>query len=224
MRRLLLLVAVACSGAACAPAADVVAGDEAPLTLNPGQCRAPTTGTAPHLDGSGAPIPGTARTTLNGCVLAQGAATGADLLARATLLLEDASKLATVTDTSGAPLFKRLTAVAPTGDLATGLTSDLDIQLGWNGAPTGHLRLTLRQLAADTLTFSLVNPSALVSSETTAVDAGALAVNARLRAESNGISVAATSDVTLLQHPEDATQASMIVRHLFTWIGGELGH
>src|SRR5262249_37191688 len=120
------LAVLACGVGGCAASEEVVAdSSESGLTLNPQQCANPTVTTSPHLDGSGAPIPGTSRTTLNGCILAHAGEEPPDLLSRAVSLLVDTAKLRTLKNDAGQPRFPSFTPSAPTGTLQTGIVQDI---------------------------------------------------------------------------------------------------
>jgi hypothetical protein len=228
VRRLVPVIAAvaAFAGPGCAGGSDDASSSDSALTLGPQQCRGPSIGSAPRLDASGAPVPGTARTTLSGCILGRAGETGAALLARAAAIFEDPEKLGSLTTDGGGAFFTKFAPLPPTGTPATALVQDADVQLSWASAPTGRLRVTTREAADGTFTLSILNLTALeafVAGDTaTVVDPGNLALNMRFKPESNGVTVVGTTELTLLEDLSTATPSSMLVRQVFLWIASEL--
>jgi hypothetical protein len=215
-------LAIAAMGlAGCAPDDETVGtSDESALTLNPLQCANPTVTTSPHLDGSGAPIPGTSRTTLNGCILAQGEPPP-NLLSRAVSLLVDTPKLRTLKNDAGQPRFPTFAPSAATGTLQTGLIQDIDVTFDITGTPGARLRLTRRQATDLTVTVVLQNVSPLATGDSppvTVATEGGVTLNARLQVASNGIMFVGTTDITLTAEPDQAMPTGFLVRNLYTWL------
>jgi hypothetical protein len=217
-----LAVALAFGVGGCVASEEATsASSETAFTLNPQQCANPTVTTSPHLDASGAPIPGTSRTTLNGCILAQAGESSSTLLARAVSLLVDTPKLRTLKNDAGQPRFPTFTPSAATGTLETGLVQDISVTFDITGAPATKLRLTRRQSTDQTVMVLLQNVSPLATSGSqplTVATEGGISLNARLQVASNGIMFVGTTDVTLTAEPDQAMPTSFLVRNLYAWL------
>jgi hypothetical protein len=208
----------AIAGAALVPGCTARADDNtaetagADLTLNPQQCATPTTGTSPRLDPTGAPVPGTARTTVNGCFLMD----GGPFLQQAFDFISNPAHLSSIIDDQAKPFFSSIRAVPTTQ--GTNFTQDMDVTLAWDSQPAGRLRVTLIQQPPN-LMVSIVNTTPLINTaDGTVIANGGLTLNARLTAQSNGISMVGTAEVTLQAEQQRATTTSMFVRHVFEWL------
>lgn len=226
--RFLVLPVLGLSLAACSFDGDRedVASTDAQLTAS--QCRTPSTTTVPMKDASGQPIDGTARTTLNGCVLGNAGETGAAVITRAAALLNNSAKLGTVTNADGDRLFSDFTPGATSGSLTSsgGLVQDVDATLNVDYSPKTRLRITRKSKADGSYSLSIVNITPVnVTVGVFSVDVvktGNLTFSATLKPESNGITVAGASDIRLEEAQERAAELSKMVRDVFTWLTKQL--
>lgn len=230
IRRVSLAFAVVstCSAIGCAaePAedGDLVAASAADLTqFEPDSCASPRVTSAPKQDSGGNPIDGTARTTLDGCILAAPGETGAQLLARATALLSDTNRFGALTD-DGEPVFSSFRPRTPSGSLPTGLVQDVDVRLNASFSPSTRLRVT-RQSGTASMSLSIANVTpvkATVIFPVTAVKPGNLTMKAVLKTERNGITVSGISEVALEVEKDRAQESTELVQQVFTWLSDQL--
>lgn len=197
-------------------------------TLTAQQCRTPSTSTVPKKDASGQPIDGTARTSLNGCMLGNSGETGRDVMTRASALLGDSTKLGKVTNADGERLFTEFTPGATSGSLTSsgGLVQDVSATLNVDYSPKTQLRIT-RKLGSDgTYSLNIVNTTPVnVTVGVFSVDVvktGNLKFSATLKPEANGISVAGASEIELEEAKERAAELSKMVQDVFAWMTKQL--
>jgi hypothetical protein len=212
-KHVLLALAVAAFVPGCA-----APGDD--NTDTSGADHSPTTQTSPRVDGTGAPILGTARTTLNGCFLMG----GDSFLNQAFQFLKNPAHYSSIVADDGTPFLGTVHAVPTTQ--TTNFTQDIDITLGLGFLfhPSGRLRVTLVQQAPN-LIVSIVNTTPIVDSQgatNTVIKTGDFALNVRLTAQSNGLTMVGTADVALQQEQQQANPTSMFVRHFFDWLSADL--
>jgi hypothetical protein len=207
---------------------DVGASAAELVTLSAQQCSTPRVATAPMRDASGEAIDGTARTTVDGCVVGGPNETGASVLARAVAILNDPARLITLTDADGQRVFSSLTPYAPTA-LATGRVQDVDVELNAPFSPTTRLRVTRREQAGS-VSVDITNVTPLTAKiaffPVTVTDEGGLSLKVRLDAEENGIDAAGRGEVTLNVQGERAPETAQLIERLFLWLSAELrrGH
>jgi hypothetical protein len=227
-----LLVTLALTAPACGPADDsddVETSSEALTTFTAQQCRAPAVTTAPLLNASTRrPIDGTARTTLDGCVLGRPNETGAVMTTRSTTLLGDTARFGALKQDDGTPVFSRFTPLAPTGSISSpsGQIQDIDVRLNMSFSPSARLRVTRRQNADGSYSLSIANitpfRATIAFFPVTVVKANNLTLEAHLRPEANGIGVRGTSQITLEHEKQQAANASVLVQNVFDWLTTEL--
>jgi hypothetical protein len=215
-------------GTGCAQASDDDGGEssvDALSTISAVDCKKPTVTTAPQ-ELSGAPIEGSAHTTLAGCVVGGAGETGADVVDRVTGILVDTQRLAAVKGATGAPVFTKFKAGRASGTLATGISQDIEVTLAMDHAPTTKLHIEQRKLANGSYGVEITNTTALVASvaffDVTVVKPGELKLVLRVKPEANGVAVSGTADIVLQQEKDQASKASLLVSDLFGWLSGEL--
>jgi hypothetical protein len=228
--RRLLLVATACSLTAlgCAARSDdsESVGDSAAelTTLDASRCATPNVASAPKTDASGRPIRGTARTTVDGCIIGHAGETGSQLLGRAAAILNDTNRFGTLTDANGQRVFNSFRPSGASGSLATSLVQDVDVSLNADFSPSTRLRVT-RQSADASYNLSLVNVTpvqATVIFPVTAVRPNNLTVRATLKAEANGITISGVAEVALEVQQDRASESTDLVKQLFAWLNDQL--
>jgi hypothetical protein len=212
----------------CAQAAEDdggVSSVDALTTLSASDCKTPTVATTPQI-ASGAPVEGSAHTTLTGCVTGGAGETGADVIDRVAAILVDTQKLAGVKDTAGAPVFTKFKAGRASGTLATGISQDIDVTLAMDHSPTTKLHIEQRKLPNGSYGVEITNSTDLKASvaffTVTVVRAGELKLSLRVKPEANGVAVSGTADIILQQEQQQASKASLLVSDLFGWLSGEL--
>lgn len=194
------------------------------VTLTAQQCSSPTVRTKPMVDGAGQAVYGTARTTVDGCVLGTTSETGASVLARAVTILSDPARLITLTDADGQRVFSRLTPYAPT-TVANGSVQDVDVELDAPFSPTTRLRVTRREQAGS-VSVDITNVTPLTAKiaffPVTVTDEGGLSLRVRLGAEENGIKAAGVGEVSLNVQGERAAGTAQLIERLFLWLADQL--
>lgn len=219
-----LLLAAACT----AETGEGSQTDTADLTtLTAASCATPNVQTQPKTDSAGRPIEGTAKTALNGCVIGKPGEAGSGTVQRASVLLGDNSKLATMTDSTGAPMFAKFTPRGqPSGSLATGQTQDVDVTLEADFSPAGRLRFTRKLNADGTYRIQIANvtpfEARILFFPVEVIKTGNLKMDATLSPEANGMTVKGSSEVVLEENKEQAEQSSQLVKDVFTWMTTEL--
>jgi hypothetical protein len=219
---------VASLGTGCATATDDDGGEssvDALSTVTAQECKKPTVTTAPQVE-SGAPVEGSAHTTLSGCVAGAAGETGADVIERVVGMLADTQKLTGVKDTTGAPVFTKFKAGKASGSLASGHSQDIDVTLAMDHAPTTRLHIEQKKLANGSYAVEITNATALSATvaffNVTVVKPGDLELTLRVKPEANGVVVSGTADIILQQEQAQASKASLLVSDLFGWLSGEL--
>jgi hypothetical protein len=229
MKRLLPLFIAAAVAAGCSMTSDD--GDSSNeaisgLTLTPAGCKTPAVATKPAVNTAGQPINGSAKTTINGCIVGKVGETGQATATRLAAILGDTNRLGQVRDETGAAVFTRFTPSQPTGTLATGLVQDVDVSLAGFGSPSSRLRVTRKQAPDGTYTLSLTNVTAFTATvffvDVTAIDPGNLVLSVTMKPEANGLTVTGAGSVILDVQQDQAGQASQIVNDLFSWLTAEL--
>jgi hypothetical protein len=218
-----VLTTLGCAGSS-EPESAAVEADS--VAIDPAHCATPTTSEGPLLDGSGQPINGTGKTTLQGCIVGRTGESGADLLTRAGTVLSDTNRFGTVEDSPGHRLFSQFTPGAASGTLATGLVQDVNVTLNEQYSPTTRLRFTRKQ-TADGLTIKITNVTALVANvgfTVTVVNPNDLSVTLTFRSEAADISASGSSQVTMQQGQDHAAEVAGLVTALFGWASGQLAH
>jgi hypothetical protein len=192
------------------------------VTFGPEQCRTPSVSTSPKLDAANNPIPGSARTTVNGCILAKSGETGAALAGRTATLISNAQNFASLADENGQLVFNSFRPQAASGSLATGLVQDVDVTLNVDFSPSTRLRVTRRQNADGSLNVGITNITPLKATiaffPVTAANANDLTLSVKLSPEGNGMSVVGTSEVVLQQQQDRAAESAQMVHQLFDWL------
>lgn len=229
IHRLLVLPLLALAACTSNTDREEAASTEAQLTtLTAQQCATPATTTVPMKDSAGQPIEGTARTTLNGCVVGRTGETGTDLVARAATILGNSTKLGTVTNAQGERLFAAFTPGPTTGTLSTGLVQEADATLNADYSPKTRFRITRKSNPDGSYTLSIANITAVnVSVGLFSIDVvqpGNFTFTATLKPETNGATVVGASDIQLDYAPERAEELSKLVRDVFTWLTKELAN
>ena len=230
MRLGLSLVPICLIVVGCSSANDDADGSssstEALTAFTAAQCKTPTVHTTTKEDDDGAPIAGSAHTTLSGCIVGHHDETGEETLQRLITLLGDTSKLSSVTDDQGQPVFSRFVAGARAGALTSSLTQDINVTLAMTGSPKTTLHAVQKRPVGMPYSLSLTNATPVVASvfffSVTAVETGNLSLSIQVKPQQNGISITGTSDVILEQEQDKAAQASAIVTDVFTWLTTEL--
>lgn len=230
MRRLLPLVFLAALSVGCAAEADEEAASSSDAlsltTLTAGACKTPVLKTKPSTDASGAAIPGSANTTINGCIVGKPGETGKDTSARVAKILGDTPRIGLVTAPDGSNVFAKFTPGATTGTLATGLVQDVDVTLAMFGSPSSRLRITRRLSAEGVYSLHLTNVTAFRASvafvPVTAILPDNLELSVQMKPEANGLGVTGNGSVQLQIMQDEAGEASELVRDLFAWLTGEL--
>ena len=199
---------------------------EALTSLTATQCKTPTVKTTPQAAPSGGAIPGSAHTTLSGCVLGATGETGESVVQRLSTLLSNTSALASVENDQGAKVFQKFAAGSRQGTLATSLTQDIDVTLAMTGSPKTRLHTVQKRAAGKPYSLSITNVTPVVASlaifSVTVVDPGNLSLNLEIKAQENGITVTGASDIILEQQQDKASQASVLVNDVFRWLTTEL--
>ncbi len=216
--------------AACSADAqeESVGSDDAALTsFTAAQCKTPNVVTTPKTNASGQAIAGTAKTSLNGCIVGKANETGASVITRSVAILGDNAKLGAMTDSMDAPMFTKFTPVGPpSGQLATGQTQDVDVVLNGDFDPKGRLRFTRKLNADGSYQISIVNITPIKVSilffPVTGIETGNLKMDSKLTPQANAITVVGTSEVALEQNQEQAAQSSKLVSDVFAWLTEEL--
>jgi hypothetical protein len=223
---LALLSTLGTVGCAGALGEDLNASDSALVSLTADQCKTPTVHSAPKTDAQGRPIAGTAKTSVQGCIVGKAGEAGTDVLARASALLGDTSKFGTLTDSTGQRVFSSFSPHAASGTLATGIVQDVDVTINVDFSPSTRLRVTRKQGSDGVLTVSISNITAVTARlaflPVTVVNPNDLSLNVKLSAETNGISVAGTGEVTLQQQKDRAAESAQLVSQVFDWVKGQL--
>lgn len=206
---------------------NVGSNDAALTSFTAAQCQTPNVATQPKKDASGQEIPGTAKTTLSGCIVGKANETGAGVITRSVALLGNNAKLGAMTDGNDQPMFTEFTPVGPpSGQLATGQTQDVDVVLNGDFDPKGRLRFTRKLNADGTYNISIVNITpikvAILFFPVTGIETGNLKMDSKLTPQANGITVVGTSEVQLEQNQEQAAQSSTLVSDVFAWLTEEL--
>lgn len=232
MRKLATLVALSCSlalVAACAMESEDDSGstsDSALTSLTVAQCKTPAVHTAPQAAPGGGTIAGSAHTTLTGCIVGSQGETGDAVLARLATLLGNASRLGSVKDAQGAPVFQHFAPGARAGSLATSLTQDFDVTLAMDHSPFTKLHTVQKKAAGAPYTLKISNVTALSASvaffTVTVVEPGDLTLTLEAKPQLNGITITGASDIVLQQQQDQAASASVLVSDLFRWVTTEL--
>lgn len=231
MRRLLPLLALVALTVGCAASADDEdsgSSDEAVSlqTLTAAACKTPVLKTKPAAGPDGAALPGSAITTINGCIVGKTGETGKDVTARLVTVLGDTAHIGKVIGADGKPVFAKFTPAQPSGTLATGIVQDVDVTLSMFASPSSRLRIT-RKLGADglyALHITNVTPfkASIAFIPITAIDPGNLTLDVQMKQEANGLSVTGGGSVQLDMMQDQAAGASGLVHDLFTWLTTEL--
>ena len=199
---------------------------DALTALTATQCKTPTVHTKAKEDDDGAPIAGSAHTTLSGCIVGKRNETGEEVLQRLVTLLGDTSKLAGVTNDQGEPVFRRFAAGAKSGALTSSLTQNINVTLAMTGSPKTTLRAVQKRPAGMPYSITLANTTPVVASvlffSTTAVETGNLTLSIQVKPQENGITVTGTSDIILEAQQDKAAEAGAIVTDVFSWLTSEL--
>lgn len=225
---LLLPFALSLLTPACAPAdeEDDSASSGEAVTLSSESCQTPEVKTAPQATQAGAPIAGTAHTTMSGCIVGAQNETGTALVSRITQLLGDTKRFSELKDPQRKALFSRFAAQPATGSLDTGLAQEIDIQLDVAYSPATRLRVVRRTLANGTYELRVSNVTPMRASfgliPITVIDPGNLSVEVSIRPEANGVAVKASLDVKLEASKEKASATSQSMRDVFDWLQTEL--
>jgi hypothetical protein len=232
MRKIACLAAVSATLvfiAACTAESEDDSGttsDSALTTLTTAQCKTPAVHTSPKSAPGGGTIAGSAHTTLSGCIVGSQGETGDAVLARLATLLGNTSRLGTVKDAQGAPVFQHFSPGAKQGSLATSLTQDIDVTLAMDHSPFTKLRTVQKKAAGAPYTLKISNATALSASvaffTVTVVEPGELTLTLEAKPQLNGITITGASDIILQQSQDQAASASVLVSDLFRWVTTEL--
>ena len=231
MRKLACLAAFSLAIAAAAACASITDDEgttsaDALTTPTVAQCKTPTVHTAPKTDSSGAAIAGSAHTTLSGCIVGAQGETGDAVLTRLTTLLADTSRIGTVKDSQGAPVFAQFNPGTKHGTLATAVTQDFGVTLAMDHSPYTKLHTSQSRPAGQPYSLSIVNSTALSADvaffTVTVVNPGELTLTLQAKAAANGITLTGASDIILQQQQDQAASASVLVSDLFRWVASEL--
>ena len=199
---------------------------DALTALTIAQCKTPAVHTAPKAAPGGGAIAGSAHTTLAGCIVGSQGETGDAVLARLATLLGNTSRLGTVKDAQGAPVFQHFAPGAKQGSLATSLTQDIDVTLAMDHSPFTKLHTVQKKTATSPYSLQIVNQTALSASvaffTVTVVEPGELTLTLEAKPQLNGITVTGASDIILQQSQDQAASASVLVSDLFRWVNTEL--
>jgi hypothetical protein len=199
---------------------------DALTTLTAAQCKTPVVHTSGKTDSSGDAIAGSAHTTLTGCIVGSQGETGDAVVTRLTTLLGNTSRLGTVKDAQGAPVFQQFTPGTRHGTLATSLTQDIDVTLAMDHSPYTKLHTAQHNVAGAPYALSIVNATPLLASvaffTVTVVNPGELSLTLEVKAAANGITVTGASDIILQQQQDQAASASVLVSDMFRWLTTEL--
>ncbi len=219
MRLLPLLVALLSIG--CASVAEEATGSsgEALSELTISACETPILKTK-------AGAPGSAITTISGCVVGRAGESGKDVIGRAATTLGDTARIGRVKAPSGTAIFSAFTPGPATGTLATGIVQEVDVTLDMFGSPSSKLRVT-RKLGADggySLKITNLTPftARIAFIPVTAINAGDLTLDVQMKPETNGLTVNGNGNVQLQLMQDEAAAGSEIVRDLFNWLTTEL--
>jgi len=215
--------------AACSVEGDDEAGTtsaDALTSLTVAQCKTPTVRTAPKAAPGGGTIAGSAHTTLAGCIVGAQGETGDAVLTRLTTLLGNTSRLGTVKNAQGAPVFQQFTPGARQGSLGGALTQDFDVTLAMDHSPFTKLHTVQKKAAGAPYTLQIANATALSASvaffTVTVVEPGQLTLTLEAKPQANGITITGASDIVLQQQQDQAASASVLVSDLFRWVTTEL--
>ena len=232
MRKLAALVAVSSAialVAACAVQSEDDTGtgaDSALTSLTVAQCKTPKVHTAAMAGQGGGAIPGSAHTTLEGCIVGPQGETGDAVLTRLATLLGNTTKLGTVKNAQGGPVFQQFTPGGRSGSLATSLVQDIDVTLAMDHSPFTKLHTVQKRAAGAPYTLKISNATALSASvaffTVTVVEPGQLTLTLEAKAAANGITITGASDIILQQQQDQAASASVLVSDLFRWVTTEL--
>jgi hypothetical protein len=232
MRKLATLVALSSAialVAACAVQSEDDSGsssDSALTSLTVAQCKTPKVHTAPMAAPGGGTIAGSAHTTLEGCVVGAQGETGDAVLTRHATLLGNTSRLGSVKNAQGAPVFQHFAPGAKQGSLGTSLTQDIDVTLAMDHSPFTKLHTVQKKAAGAPYSLKISNATALSASvaffTVTVVEPGELTLTLEAKAQQNGITVTGASDIILQQEQDQAASASVLVSDLFRWVTTEL--
>lgn len=225
MRKLASLVAVLPLLASCTATTDeedVASSSESPLvSLTPQMCKTPNIESAPLADTKGRAINGTARTTLNGCIIGPKGATGASVISNAAQRLGDTSAFASMRGADDKLVFSRFTPRP-----ANGTSQEIDVRLNVDHSPYARLRIIRQVLPDGRYWLNIMNVTAFSSDlaffPITVIQPGKFRVDVVLRPETNGVGVSGTSEVTLEVAKENAAASAQLVRDVFNWLNGEL--
>lgn len=229
MRRLLPLLIVAALSVGCAASADEETGssDDAlsAQTLTAGACKTPVLKTKPKTL-NGAAVPGSAVTSISGCIVGKNGETGQATSARLVTLLGDTTRIGKVKNPAGATVFSKFTPGPAKGTLATGIVQDVDVTLDMFASPSSTLRIT-RKLGADGIyALKITNVTAFKARvafvPVTAIEAEQLVLDVQMKPEANGLTVNGGGEVELEIMQDQAAGASELVRDLFNWLTTEL--
>jgi hypothetical protein len=207
---------------------DAIGSDSQELvTLTPEGCLAPNVTTAPKTNAQGQAIPGSAKTTLNGCIVGKSGEAGTGTAARATAILASNEKLATMTDSQDKPYFKTFTAAGPaTGTLQSGQKQVVNVVLNAEQNPKGQMELTRKSNADGSFKMTSINNKPFTVKvlfvTVEVIKQNNLTLNVEIKPEANGITVTGTSEVILEQQQDQAGQASQMVKDVFAWLTEEL--
>jgi hypothetical protein len=190
------------------------------VTLTAQQCNSPAIATAPLKDSAGRPIFGTARTTVDGCILGKAGETGEATLVRAKALLNDTARFGTITDSQDKPIFSQFRPQA-----ASGVNQEVDVTLNASFNPSTRLRVT-RQDVGGAFNVKITNVTPVKATITffsvTAVKPNGLSLDVKISPESNGIKIVGAGEVTLEQQKERAEESAQLVKQVHEWLTEEL--
>jgi hypothetical protein len=229
MKALVSLLPLTVFIAACSTdVADSIGNDSQELvTLTPRGCLTPNVTTAPKTDAQGQPIRGTAKTSLEGCIIGKPGEAGTGTAARATAILASNEKLATMTNAQDQLVFKSFTAAgAATGTLQTGQKQLVNVVLNVEQNPKGQMEIARQSHADGSFTMSSFNNKPITVKvlfvTVEVIKQNNLTLNVVVKPEANGITVTGASEITLEQQQDQASQASQMVKDVFAWLTEEL--
>lgn len=218
---------MACLSVGCAAeATEESASSNDALSLTAGTCKLPVVKTKPATGQGGEAIPGSAITSISGCIVGKSGESGKDVSARLVKILGDTPRIGLVQADDGSTVFEKFTPGATTGTLATGLVQDVDVTLASFGSPSSRLRITRRFSADGTYSVSIKNVTPFKASiafvGVTAILPDGLALDVQMKPEANGLSVTGNGSVKLQVMQDQAAEASELVTNLFAWLQSEL--
>jgi len=223
MRRLLSMLSLTLLVSGCAASAE----DETDSTedafsagqmLTEAACRKPNLSTKKDK-------PGSAVTSINGCIVGKRGETGKDVTARLVELLGDTDHISRV-KSGDDKVFSKFKALPPSGSLETELVQEVDVTLKMIASPSARLRIT-RTLGADGVySLRITNITAfkavLLVLPVTAIQPGDFTLDVKMKPEANGLSISGTGAVELQVMEDQAATASELVRDVFAWLADEL--